>query len=166
MFRNNAKFTIFKESNQNLSDNFWDRLPDEMWDNISNYIGYQKHPVAKLFTSSIIREILIIRENNLIYSLFIDACEKNDDFKERFKYFQDKARNHVFKIKGEDGRLLNKIEIKQITVRDFDDYRRNYVSSYDGLEYYDFDEMFDSFEEILENQYENNIFIKCQFITI
>jgi len=131
-----------------------------MWDNISNYIGYQKHPVAKLFTRTIIREI----RNKLIYSLFIDAYEKNEDFKEKFKYFQDKARNHVFKIKGEDGRLLNKIEIKQITVRYFDEF--DYESSYDGLENYDFDEIFDSFEEELQNQYENNIFIKCNFITI
>jgi len=146
MFRNNAKLTILKESNQNLSDNFWDRLPIEMWDNISNYVGYQKHPVAKLFTRTIRREI----RNYLIYTLFIDAYEKNDDFKENLKYFQDKARNHVFEIKGEE-RLLNKIEIRQITVRYFDEFENE---SYDGLEYYDFDEMFDSFEEELHNQYE------------
>ena len=71
MFRNNAKLFILKEGNQNLSNNFWDRLPDEMWDNISNYIGYQKHPVAKLFTS---------KKNN--YELLLNLI----DFEKRFSH--------------------------------------------------------------------------------
>ena len=159
MFRNNAKLHIFKESNQNLSNNFWDRLPDEMWDNISNYIGYQKHPVAKLFTPTIIREI----RNKLIYSLFIDAYEDTDNFKAELKYFQNRVKDHVFEIKGEE-RRFNETEIRQITVRYFEDF--SYETSYDGLENYDFYNMFDKFEEELYNQYENNIFRKCLFITI
>ena len=134
-----------------------------MWDNITDYIGYQKHPVAKLFTPTIIREI----RNKLIYSLFIDAYEDTDKFKAELKYFQNRVTDHLFDIKGEE-RELNETELRQITVRYFDDfsYETNNETSYDGLENYDFYNMFDKFEEELYNQYEKNKYKKCLFITI